>query len=136
MDKLQVERLGGVVTLTLSRPEIHNAFDDELISLLSQALHSIREESAARVVVLAGAGRSFCAGADLNWMRSMVEYSEEANRQDSVRLAQLYELIDTFPKPVVARVQGAAIGGGVAVLGCGSRAPPAPCTSGDASLLR
>ncbi|MEC8023806.1 MAG: enoyl-CoA hydratase-related protein [Myxococcota bacterium] len=112
MQKLTVNQAGGVVTLMLSRPEIHNAFDDELITQISNALEVIRDDASARVLVLAGAGRSFCAGADLNWMRSMVEYSEESNRQDSIRLAQLYECIDEFPKPVVARVQGAAIGGG------------------------
>ena len=112
MDKLQVTCSGEVATLTLSRPEIHNAFDDELIGLLSDTLHRLKDDASVRVIVLAGAGRSFCAGADLNWMRSMVEYTEEANRLDSLRLAGLYEQIDSFPKPVVARVQGAAIGGG------------------------
>lgn len=112
MDKLQVTCSGDVATLMLSRPEIHNAFDDELIGLLSSTLTRLETDDSVRVVVLAGAGRSFCAGADLNWMRSMVEYTEEDNRRDSLRLAALYEQIDTFPKPVVARVQGAAIGGG------------------------
>ena len=112
---LLVEERDGVLFVTLNRPEVHNAFNDELIAEAIELFGSIGEGD-ARAVVLAGTGANFCAGADLNWMSRMVSYSREENIRDSSLLAKMYSLIDTCPLPVVGRGQGAAIGGGVGLV--------------------
>jgi len=109
---------GGVATLTLRRPERHNAFDDVLIAGLSAELARLGADPAVRVVVLAGEGPSFSAGADLNWMRRMASYSEEENRRDARALARLMATLDGLPRPTIARVHGAALGGGVGLVAC------------------
>lgn len=115
--KLLVERdPRGVVRVTLNRPELRNAFDDELISEATELFQSLAGDASARVVVLAGAGKAFCAGADLNWMGRMVRFTLEENARDAAALATLFRVVDTCPKPVVARVQGAALGGGTGLL--------------------
>lgn len=106
----------GVATLTLNRPNIHNAFDDVLIAALSAAFARLGTDGSVRVVVLTGAGKSFSAGADLNWMRRMAGYSLDENRADSDRLAAMLHALDMLPKPCVARVNGAALGGGVGLV--------------------
>jgi len=108
----------GVATITLARPELHNAFDDKLIAALTAHLEQLAADPAVRVVVLGAEGRSFSAGADLNWMRRVAGYSEEENVQDAMTLATLMHTLDSFPKPTVARVQGAAFGGGVGLVAC------------------
>ncbi len=108
----------GVMTLTLNRPDIHNAFDDRLIVGLTRALERIDQEPSVRAVVLTGAGKSFSAGADLNWMRGMASASEEDNRADSLRLAKLMRTLAFMSKPTVARINGAAFGGGVGLVAC------------------
>ena len=115
---LTVERTGpeGVVArVTLTRPEVHNAFDASLIADLRAAFAALAREDAGhlRAVVLAGAGPSFCAGADIAWMRAAVELGVEGNEQDAMAMADMFETIDTCPAPVVARVHGAALGGGM-----------------------
>jgi methylglutaconyl-CoA hydratase len=112
---LLVEERDGALFVTLNRPDVHNAFDDELIAEAIEVFGSIGE-SAARAVVLSGTGPNFCAGADLNWMSRMVSYSREENVRDSSLLAKMYALIDACPIPVVGRIQGAAIGGGVGLV--------------------
>ncbi|HVA85654.1 MAG TPA: enoyl-CoA hydratase-related protein [Candidatus Saccharimonadales bacterium] len=117
-DALRLERTGpaGVVArVTLARPDIHNAFDASLIAELRGLFASLAREpaDALRVVVLAGDGPSFCAGADLGWMRAALMLDRDANEQDAMAMAEMYEAIDTCPAPVVARVQGAALGGGM-----------------------
>src|SRR5688572_4992810 len=107
---------GDVATVTLNRPERHNAFDDRMISELHSSFESLSSRSEVRVVQLAAAGESFSAGADLDWMRRVASYSEEQNRGDAERLARLLHLIATLPKPTVALVQGAAYGGGVGLI--------------------
>ena len=102
----------GVATVTLNRPAIHNAFNDELILGLTKCFTQMENEDDVKVVVLTGEGASFCAGADLNWMKKMVDYSEEENIADSMNLANLFHEIDTFPKPVIGKINGAALGGG------------------------
>jgi methylglutaconyl-CoA hydratase len=104
--------------LTLNRPQLHNAFDDGLIGALTQALQQAADDDTVRAVVLTGAGASFSAGADLNWMRAMATASEAANQEDSLRLAGLMRDLQYFPKPTVARVNGAAYGGGVGLITC------------------
>jgi methylglutaconyl-CoA hydratase len=101
--------------VTLARPEAHNAFDATLIDELRRTFSTLaREEpSRLRAVILAGDGPSFCAGADIAWMRASMELDREGNEQDAMALAQMLDAIDTCPVPVIARVQGAALGGGM-----------------------
>ena len=108
----------GRATLTLNRPEVHNAFDDELIALLTGELEALERNSAVGVVVLAAAGKSFCAGADLKWMRRMADCSEAENLADAEALAALMKTLNGLSKPTVAQVQGAAYGGGVGLICC------------------
>ncbi|MGC1550498.1 MAG: enoyl-CoA hydratase/isomerase family protein [Rhodanobacter sp.] len=108
----------GVRELTLNRPEVHNAFDDVLIAELTAAIQLAAIEPSVRAVVLTGAGASFSAGADLNWMRGMAKASEAQNREDSLRLATLMRRLQFCPKPTIARVNGAAYGGGVGLIAC------------------
>jgi methylglutaconyl-CoA hydratase len=108
----------GIVEVHLNRPEIHNAFDDQMIAELTQTFKGLAEDESLRVVILSSEGRSFSAGADLNWMRRMADYSEEENYQDSMRLADCMHSIYSLPVPVIAQVQGAAFGGGVGLVAC------------------
>lgn len=108
----------GVATLTLNRPKKHNAFDDSLIAALTNALTALGPNDAVRVVVLAAEGKSFSAGADLNWMRRTADFSHAENYRDALALAELMHTLDTLPQPTIARVQGAAIGGGVGLVAC------------------
>jgi methylglutaconyl-CoA hydratase len=111
-----VTRDGPIARVTLNRPEIHNAFDEALIAELARAFQDLGEDGAVRAVVLAGAGRSFSAGADLNWMKRAAGYDEEQNRADARALELMLRTIHDCPKPVVAMVQGAAIGGGLGLV--------------------
>ncbi len=113
---IQTERKGKVLTVTLNRPEVRNAFNEELIGELTECFLAIRQDVEIRVVVLAGAGSSFCAGADLQWMQKMVRYSEEENYADARRLDHMFHTIYTCPKSVVAKVHGAAMAGGIGLL--------------------
>ena len=111
-----VTRDGPVARVTLNRPQLHNAFDEALIAALANAFQALYEDDTVRAVVLAGAGKSFSAGADLNWMQRAAGYDEERNRADARALELMLRTIDDCPKPVVAMVQGAAIGGGVGLV--------------------
>ena len=115
---LEVLREGAVARLRMRRPEVHNAFDDSLIAAMTEALQGLGEDASVRAVVLEGEGASFSAGADLNWMRGMAKMSEAENRDDSLALARLMRTLDELPKPTIARVQGAAFGGGVGLVAC------------------
>jgi methylglutaconyl-CoA hydratase len=117
-DSILSERRGHALWLTLNRPQIHNAFDDALIAALTTALELADADPAVRSVVLTGNGSCFSAGADLNWMRGMAGASEQANRDDSLRLAQLMRTLQFLSKPTIARVNGAAYGGGVGLVAC------------------
>lgn len=108
-----------VLTVTLNRPDVHNAFNDEMIIGLTAEFNKLSEKDCkVRVVVIEGEGKSFCAGADLNWMKKMKMYSQEDNYRDSVALAKLFRAINTCPLPVVAKVHGAVLGGGVGIVAC------------------
>lgn len=117
-DLLQIADAYGVRRITLNRPQVHNAFDDGLIAELTAALEQAGRDAAVRAVVLTGAGASFSAGADLHWMRGMAQASEADNRDDSLRLATLMRTLQYLPKPTIARVNGAAYGGGVGLVAC------------------
>ncbi|MCP3663835.1 MAG: enoyl-CoA hydratase/isomerase family protein [Gammaproteobacteria bacterium] len=108
----------GVGRLTINQPEVHNAFDDALIEQLSQALELAAIDPNLRLLVLRSEGKSFSAGADLRWMRRMADYYEKENRQDAMKLADLMDQLNNFGKPTIARIQGAAFGGGVGLIAC------------------
>jgi methylglutaconyl-CoA hydratase len=112
---LRVERDGSVLRVTLARPERRNAFDAGLIAELRETFAGVGD---ARAVVLAGEGESFCAGADVDWMRASIELTYEENVQDARRLRQMLETIDQCPAPVIARVHGHALGGGCGLVAC------------------
>lgn len=108
----------GIATVTLDRPEIHNAFDDVMIAALTRALDDLDSDPAVRVVVVAATGRSFSAGANLNWMKRMAGYSEAQNVEDALGLAGLMHRLYTLSKPTVARVHGPAFAGGLGLVAC------------------
>jgi len=109
MAGLRVERDGAILRVTLAKPERRNAFDAELIAELHEAFRDVGD---ARVVLLSGEGESFCAGADIEWQRSAIELSFDENVDDAMRLFAMMQAIDGCPAPVVARIQGYALGGG------------------------
>jgi methylglutaconyl-CoA hydratase len=115
MNALRVGRDGDVLRVTLARPETRNAFDAALIAELAEAFVDVGK---ARAVVLAGEGASFCAGADVDWMRASVELDYEANIADAMALRRMLEAIDSCPAPVIALVQGHALGGGAGLVAC------------------
>lgn len=115
---LTERRPDGVVWLTLNRPEVHNAFDDRLIAALTNELSAIGGAQSVRALVLTGAGKSFSAGADLNWMRRTATYGETENLADARALARLTRVLNELPKPTIARVNGAALGGGAGLVVC------------------
>lgn len=106
----------AVGRITLNRPRLHNAFDEELIAGLTRALEELAEDQSVRAVVLTGAGRSFSAGADLNWMKRAAAYDAEMNRADARALEAMLTTLDELPKPTIAMVNGPAIGGGLGLV--------------------
>ena len=117
-ERLQLHHDGPVARLRMARAEVHNAFDAELIQGMTQALDAVAADARVRVLVLESDGPSFSAGADLHWMRGMAAAGEEENRADALALARLMRTLDELPKPTIARVQGAAFGGGVGLIAC------------------
>lgn len=108
----------GVGIITLNRPDRHNAFDDAAIAELSDAIERMGADPAVRVLVMSSSGKSFCAGADLNWMKRVAGYSSEENLRDARALAEMLRRLAQCPKPTIARIQGAAYGGGVGLISC------------------
>lgn len=106
----------GVLTLRLNRPDVHNAFDTTMINELTVALGAAEQSDDIRVVIITGTGASFSAGADMHWMRSMVNASQEDNEQDALRLAALMRSLNYLSKPTIARINGAAFGGGLGLI--------------------
>lgn len=109
---LLIERKGEVEHLTLNRPDVRNAFNDAMIAELADWARRARLDATIRAAVIAGAGKSFSAGADLNWMAKTVSYTEAANLADAEQASAMFTAIDTLPFPVIARIHGAALGGG------------------------
>jgi methylglutaconyl-CoA hydratase len=115
---LLIETRNGVALVTLNRPEVHNAFDETLIAELTRALRAVEADGSVRAVVLLGAGASFCAGADLNWMRRMADFSKAQNLADARELSTMLSTLVNLEKPTIARVHGPAFGGGVGLVAC------------------
>ena len=113
---LEVSKQGGIARVTLNRPELRNAFDDELIKALRGAFDDFSKDKSVRVMVLAANGPAFCAGADLNWMKRMAGYGYEANLADATALAAMLATLDRVPKPTIARVHGPVFAGGTGLV--------------------
>lgn len=123
MSALRIERDGGVLRVTLAKPERRNAFDAALIAELHEAFSGVGD---ARVVVLAGDGPSFCAGADVEWQRASIDLTYGENVEDALRLHAMMYAVDACPAPLVARVQGFALGGGSGLVACADVVVAAP----------
>ena len=113
---LKIDKRGGVARVTLDRPDLRNAFDDELIKLLHDAFVALGKDEEVRVVILAGNGPAFCAGADLNWMKRMAKYGYQENLADAEALALMLATLDRLPKPTIARVHGPVFAGGTGLV--------------------
>lgn len=109
---IRYEKEGGVASIVLNRPEIRNAFNDRMIDELYAVLETAAGDAEVRVLLMRGEGKVFCAGADLSWMKQVIDRSFEENMEESLRLARLFESLSLFEKPIVAAVHGASIGGG------------------------
>src|SRR4029078_10404336 len=110
---VQVEHTGPTAHVTLNRPDVRNAFNDVLIQELTAWAESVRADGPVRAAVLSGAGKVFCAGADLAWMAKTVTYSHEENVRDARALSRMFEALNRLPIPLVGRIHGAALGGGI-----------------------
>lgn len=110
---IETERIAGSLIIWLNRPEVHNAFNPEMLNELLDILDRSEKENDIRVIIFSGRGRSFSAGADINWMKEMINYSYKENLKDSSLIADLFKRIYTLKKPVISAVNGAAIGGGM-----------------------
>ena len=127
MSHLNIKLEARRATITLTRPELRNAFNDEVIAELTQAFAELGARDDLRAIVLAAEGPAFCAGADLNWMRRMADYHREQNLADAARLAEMLRVIHACPKPVVARVQGDVYAGGMGLVACSDIAISSDC---------
>jgi methylglutaconyl-CoA hydratase len=113
---LEVSKQDGIARVTLNRPALRNAFDDELIKKLRSAFEDVAKDKAVRIMVLAGNGPAFCAGADLNWMKRMAGYGYDENLADARSLAEMLAALDRMPKPTIARVHGPVFAGGTGLV--------------------
>ncbi len=113
---LLINQKNNLATVTLNRPELHNAFNEIMIQELTKAFSTLSKDKNTRVIILTGNGESFCAGADLNWMKKMASFTKKENLEDSKRLHKMLETIYRCSKPVIAKVNGSAIGGGVGLV--------------------
>jgi len=117
-DSLKIDIQNDIATVTLDNPDKHNAFDDALITEMTSTFNQINQDDSIRVMILAASGKSFSAGANLEWMRRMASYSQEENLKDARALAAMLNTLNTMAKPTIARVQGAAFGGAVGLVSC------------------
>ena len=115
-DTIDVQKTKNITTVYLNRPDIHNAMNEKLMKELTNCFKELYNDNNTRIVILTGNGKSFCAGADLNWMKSMMKYSKGENIKDSSLLLNLYETIYNCPKPVIGRINGSTFGGGIGLL--------------------
>jgi methylglutaconyl-CoA hydratase len=115
-EALVITKKDDVATVTLNRPDVHNAMNETLMNELTGCFHQLSTDDSIRVIILTGNGKSFCAGADLTWMKHMVNYSLTENKKDSRLLLEMYESIHSCPKPVIGRINGGAFGGGIGLL--------------------
>ena len=116
MALLHIDRQAAVASVTLARPEVRNAFNDQLIAELTQSLTDLGHDPGVRCIVLAAQGVAFCAGADLNWMRRMADYTREQNLADAAALAEMLRVLAQCPKPTIARIQGDVFAGGLGLV--------------------
>lgn len=112
-ETLKIEKENDIITVFLNRPEVHNALNEKMMKELTNCFNELSNDDSIRIIILSGNGKSFCAGADLNWMKSMVNYSKEENIRDSKLLLDLYDTIYNCKKPVIAKINGHAFGGGL-----------------------
>lgn len=115
-NNIEIQKIKNVSTVCLNRPDVHNAMNEELMRELTTCFKELYEDDTTRIIILTGNGKSFCAGADLHWMKSMVKYSKQENIKDSSLLLNLFETIYNCPKPVIGRINGSAFGGGVGLI--------------------
>jgi methylglutaconyl-CoA hydratase len=115
-ETLVITKKDDITTVTLNRPDVHNAMNETLMNELTHCFQHLSVDDSVTAVILTGNGKSFCAGADLSWMKKMVTYSMAENKKDSRLLLDMYETIHSCPKPVIGRINGAAFGGGIGLL--------------------
>lgn len=115
---LKIGRSGAVATVALNRPDVRNSFDDVLIGELTSTFAELGADPAIRVVILTGEGPVFCAGADVNWMKRSISFTEEQNKSDALRMSGMFRTIDECPKAVIGRVNGTCFGGGMGLISC------------------
>ncbi len=115
-ETIEISKKDDIVTVSLNRPDVHNAMNELLMKELTQCFKDLSKDEDVRCIVLTGNGKSFCAGADLNWMKSMINYTKEENIKDSRLLLDLYETIYSCPKPVIGKINGHAFGGGIGLI--------------------
>jgi len=115
-ETIQLHKTNEIATVILNRPEVHNAMNEQLMKELTECFKKLSDDKKTRIIILTGNGKSFCAGADLNWMKSMVSYSKQENIKDSNLLLNLYNEIYDCPKPVIGKINGHAFGGGIGLI--------------------
>jgi len=115
-DTIDIQKTKNITTIYLNRPDVHNAMNEKLMKELTCFFKELYNDDKTRLVILTGNGKSFCAGADLNWMKSMMKYSKEENIKDSNLLLDLYDTIYNCPKPVIGLINGSAFGGGIGLI--------------------
>src|SRR5215831_11837539 len=115
-EHLRLTRQGFAAVVTLNRPDLHNAFNERFIGEIQRAFERLSEAEDIRAVVLQGAGKSFCAGADLNWMRASLDFTHDENIADALKLSDMLRAIDAYRHPVIGRIHGAALGGGAGLV--------------------
>lgn len=115
-ETIEIQKKKDITTIILNRPEVHNAMNEKLMKELTSCFKKLNIDNQIRIIILKGKGKSFSAGADLNWMKSMVKYSQKENMKDSKLLSDLYETIYNSPKPIIGYINGHAFGGGVGLI--------------------